>query len=215
MKVLMVVVTCRKHRKIHNENDRIHHCSECDLSFHYHKDLRRHRRTKHQLFEELLEVYRCPVSGCQLQKKFTRRDKYKEHIQKQHAFELNEEPCKDAAILGDTTSKSDQLFTSLLLESFHYRKAESTSQQAASKKSHKCPFKDCDRTGGFASRVDLCRHMRSVHTALLLADSNGFFRCVHEECKESTKIYSRKDNFKRHVTALHRHVNHTDDLIER
>jgi hypothetical protein len=136
-------------------------------------------------------------------------------MRRQHALVFNKEACNDTEIFGSSTSRSHQLCSSPLFESCNYEKAESTSQQHASRKLHKCPFEDCDRTDGFASRVDLCRHLRSVHTALLLADPNGFFRCVYEGCENSTKIYSRKDNFKRHVTAAHRHVDQTEDLIER
>ena len=205
----MIIITYRKHKKVHNDNDRIHCCNECGLCFHYRKDLKRHRRTKHQVPEEVFEGFKCTVSGCQLQKAFMRRDKYNEHMQKQHALEFSKMAYKDIS-----TSKSDHSKPNLFLESFQHIRKESALQQGIIKK-HKCPFENCDKTNGFASRVDLCRHLRSVHTAVLMADSNGFFRCAQEGCKSSTKIYSRKDNFKRHVIAVHRQVGHIEELIER
>lgn len=144
-----------------------------------------------------------------MQKDFTRKDKFKEHMQRQHAAVSNKELEDDVATSGGSIAGRDQSFSLLLPNCYQ------SGQQHAIKKPHKCSFKDCDRTDGFASHVDLCRHLRSVHNVLLPADARGFYRCAHEGCKSSAKIYARKDNFKRHVNTVHPHVDCTGDLIEK
>jgi len=139
----------------------------------------------------------------------------------QDAFDLatNMDFSKDFPNFSDSISISDLSYPSshhIAAEpTCHLRRTTSTTQRNPNMKLYKCPFRGCDRTDGFTSRVDLSRHLRSVHTALLPADSRGFYRCAHEGCKSSTRVYPRKDNFKRHVTAIHPDIKEVKDLIER
>ena len=198
------------------------------MSFFYRKDLTRHRHTKHQFSVWPSQVYKCLVEGCQLKKEFSRKDKLKEHMLKQHApplgsqgaFDLatNMDFSKDLPNFSDSISISDLSYPSshhITAEPTCHLRTTSTTQCNLNVKSYRCAFGGCNRTDGFTSRVDLSRHLRSVHTALLSADSRGFYRCVHEGCKSSTRVYPRKDNFKRHVTTIHPDVKEVEDLIER
>src|ERR1700722_17563891 len=65
------LTACRKHQKIHDQSNRAHRCTQCDMSFLYRKDLKRHQNTKHRLSGSPSEVFRCRVAGCQLKKEFT------------------------------------------------------------------------------------------------------------------------------------------------
>ncbi|OCK98628.1 uncharacterized protein K441DRAFT_289314 [Cenococcum geophilum 1.58] len=218
------LTACRKHQKIHDQSNRAHHCTQCDMSFLYRKDLKRHQNTKHRLSGSPSEIFRCRVAGCQLKKEFTRRDKRREHEEKQHSSQSSSQDSCDLS--EDIMNYSDANASprspcssprSMIVEPTSYlRTTTPTMQQNSNEKPFACPFrgKGCDRTDSFNSYVDLARHGRSVHNSLLPADSHGFYKCAYQGCKNSSKLYPRKDNFKRHVAAMHPDVE-TDGLVER
>lgn len=214
----------RKHQKIHDQSNRAHRCTQCDMSFLYRKDLKRHQNTKHRLSGSPSEIFRCRVAGCQLKKEFTRRDKRREHEEKQHSSQSSSQDSCDLS--EDIMNYSDANASprspcssprSMTAEPTSYLKTTTpTMQQNSNAKPFACPFRGqgCDRTDSFNSYVDLARHLRSVHNFLLPADSHGFYKCAYQGCKNSSKLYPRKDNFKRHVVTIHPNVE-TDDLVER
>ncbi|KAK2738626.1 hypothetical protein FQN57_006944 [Myotisia sp. PD_48] len=68
---------------------------------------------------------------------------------------------------------------------------------------HKCP--DCPLS--FGSQADLGRHQNSAHHR----DGEGDeFKCFHDDCLTSTKLYFRKDNLTQHLKKCHR--SETEDI---
>ncbi|KAF2267295.1 hypothetical protein CC78DRAFT_577247 [Lojkania enalia] len=205
----------RKHQKIHDHSTRAHSCKQCHMRFLYPKDLRRHQNTKHRLSGSSTKVFRCRVSGCRLKKEFTRLDKLREH-EKQHSSRSSLQDS--SALLEEIRNSSDMNISRRSpCSSFQSLKAEPTSHISTTTQSKPftCPFKGdgCDRAYNFNSSVDLARHFRSVHSSLLPEDAHGFYKCAYRGCKNSSKLYPRKDNFKRHVMAVHPEVE-ADDLVE-
>lgn len=89
----------RKHQKNHGElSTRQHQCDSCDMKFHWPKDLRRHKRSKHGQGEEM---YYCPIRGCRYyQQGFPRRDKLTRHWTRKH---VGESPSTSSVSGFDTT----------------------------------------------------------------------------------------------------------------
>jgi uncharacterized C2H2 Zn-finger protein len=60
-----------------------------------------------------------------------------------------------------------------------------------------CNFASCD--SAFGLRADLERHRRTVHRNVLQPESSRAFKCNNIGCTTPEKVYTRKDNFTRHV----------------
>jgi hypothetical protein len=62
------------------------------------------------------------------------------------------------------------------------------------KKDYLCPVTGCG--SGFAKQYELRRHERTVH---MDKSSGKGYRCIVEGCKKPDKIWTRLDNFKKHL----------------
>ncbi|KAF2151356.1 hypothetical protein K461DRAFT_171807 [Myriangium duriaei CBS 260.36] len=59
------------------------------------------------------------------------------------------------------------------------------------------------RTREFNNIHDLERHQRSTHGMVSHHSQGNYFRCVVENCRNPTKIWDRKDNFRSHLVRRH------------
>jgi hypothetical protein len=77
---------------------------------------------------------------------------------------------------------------------------------------HVKPFV-CDQLGcrrskqGFTTVNDLDRHRKSVHRIGL---SEKSYQCASETCRNKGKIWPRLDNFKQHMTRMHKDEDYID-----
>lgn len=79
-------------------------------------------------------------------------------------------------------------------------------------KPHKCDEPGCKRGDrGFTTTNDLDRHKKSVHRIGMEKKS---YRCAAPKCQKRDKIWPRLDNFKQHVSRMHKEEDE-DELIKR
>jgi hypothetical protein len=81
-------------------------------------------------------------------------------------------------------------------------------------KPHACDVMGCRRaaTGkGFTTINDLQRHKKSVHRIGVDKDS---YQCASKNCRNRGKIWPRLDNFKQHISRMHKGEDEAD-LISR
>ena len=71
-----------------------------------------------------------------------------------------------------------------------------------------CPVDGC--TSAFGLRADLERHKRTVHKAILKVEPSLVFRCTNTGCADPKKIYTRKDNFTRHVKRCKKNIERSE-----
>ncbi|EEP76650.1 predicted protein [Uncinocarpus reesii 1704] len=74
-------------------------------------------------------------------------------------------------------------------------------------KRFKCDIADCRRREGFATPNDLDRHRKSVHGILPKHGSVKVFKCFVRGCSKRDKIWPRPDNFRQHLTRVHKGCN--------
>ncbi|KAI5239833.1 hypothetical protein E4T47_01755 [Aureobasidium subglaciale] len=80
----------------------------------------------------------------------------------------------------------------------------------------KCQVKNCTNTKGFATSNDLERHQKDIHLIRPKHGPQNYYRCVLPTCSKRDKIWSRKDNFKAHITRMHKNMGiDIDHLIAR
>ena len=70
----------------------------------------------------------------------------------------------------------------------------------------KCRIKNCTNTKGFATSNDLERHQKDIHLIKPKHGPQSYYRCVLPTCSKREKIWSRKDNFKAHISRMHKHI---------
>lgn len=70
---------------------------------------------------------------------------------------------------------------------------------AKHRKPHHCDVPGCKRTNGFMTVNDLARHQRSVHQAAGIK-----YRCQLESCRTRDKLWPRADNFRQHLSKVHK-----------
>ncbi|KAJ4287179.1 hypothetical protein N0V90_012577 [Kalmusia sp. IMI 367209] len=71
-------------------------------------------------------------------------------------------------------------------------------------KPHACDVSGCRRAAqgkGFTTINDLQRHKKSVHRIGVERDS---YQCASEHCRNRGKIWPRLDNFKQHISRMHK-----------
>ncbi|KAF2729087.1 hypothetical protein EJ04DRAFT_589820 [Polyplosphaeria fusca] len=69
-------------------------------------------------------------------------------------------------------------------------------------KPFKCNQVNCRRAGkGFTTINDLNRHKKSVHR---IGATQNSYQCASETCRNKEKIWPRLDNFKQHISRMHR-----------
>lgn len=81
-------------------------------------------------------------------------------------------------------------------------------------KPHMCDILPCKRAAqgkGFTTVNDLARHKKSVHRIGVNQDS---YQCASENCRNKQKLWPRLDNFKQHISRMHRGEDEAD-LISR
>jgi hypothetical protein len=79
-------------------------------------------------------------------------------------------------------------------------------------KPFKCLEPNCKRGDqGFTTINDLDRHKKSVHR---IGMDKKSYRCAAAKCMKKEKIWPRLDNFKQHVSRMHRDEDEID-LIKR
>lgn len=79
-------------------------------------------------------------------------------------------------------------------------------------KPFKCDIPNCKRGDkGFTTVNDLNRHKKSVHRIGALQNS---YQCASEHCRNKEKIWPRLDNFKQHISRMHKGEDE-QDLIRR
>ncbi|KAF2682432.1 hypothetical protein K458DRAFT_405700 [Lentithecium fluviatile CBS 122367] len=81
-------------------------------------------------------------------------------------------------------------------------------------KPHVCDHPGCRRAisgKGFTTINDLQRHKKSVHRIGVQKDS---YQCASENCRNRGKIWPRLDNFKQHISRMHKGEDEAD-LIRR
>ncbi|KAF1959317.1 hypothetical protein CC80DRAFT_545688 [Byssothecium circinans] len=81
-------------------------------------------------------------------------------------------------------------------------------------KPHICDVRNCRRAAvgkGFTTKNDLDRHKKSVHHVGVEKDS---YQCASENCRNRSKIWPRLDNFKQHISRMHKGEDE-QDLIRR
>ncbi|KAK7191653.1 uncharacterized protein CC84DRAFT_598208 [Paraphaeosphaeria sporulosa] len=77
-------------------------------------------------------------------------------------------------------------------------------------KPHTCDVQGCRRAAqgkGFTTINDLQRHKKSVHRIGVERDS---YQCASEHCRNRGKIWPRLDNFKQHISRMHRDEDEAD-----
>ena len=92
-----------------------------------------------------------------------------------------------------------------------YRKHSSTHSRP-----FKCQIKNCTNLKGFATSNDLERHQKDIHLIRPKHGPQAYYRCVLPTCSKREKIWTRKDNFKAHITRMHKNMGiDIDHLIGR
>lgn len=70
-------------------------------------------------------------------------------------------------------------------------------------KPNKCDIQGCSRIDGFSTINDLQRHQKSKH-GIGIDSITTSFKCASRNCKNQTKIWPRRDNFKQHIIRMHK-----------
>lgn len=77
-------------------------------------------------------------------------------------------------------------------------------------KPHTCDVSGCRRAAqgkGFTTSNDLQRHKKSVHRIGVELDS---YQCASDQCRNRGKIWPRLDNFKQHISRMHKDEDEQD-----
>ncbi|KAH8707576.1 hypothetical protein GQ44DRAFT_731704 [Phaeosphaeriaceae sp. PMI808] len=183
-------------------------CRRCNRSFTLTKDLRRHITSIHGKQE-----FHCPEPGCG--RRFNRKDKLLFHCKKHCRTHSNAQ----SSVQGDGPSNtpSNVLHTNILgidtesvpmpsdsgnsLDSLHVGVSSAVqgdiSQYSEDKNK---PFTCVYCSQKFNLRHDHLRHMRTLHSK----QENGVvYRCAAPDCNKWDKIWTRLDNFKKHLAKQH------------
>ncbi|KAG9952633.1 hypothetical protein KCU85_g1815, partial [Aureobasidium melanogenum] len=95
-------------------------------------------------------------------------------------------------------------------------KAEEKKHSSTHSRPFKCGVKNCTNTKGFATSNDLERHQKDIHLIKPKHGPQSYYRCVLPTCSKREKIWSRKDNFKAHISRMHKHIGmDVDQLVAR
>ena len=79
-----------------------------------------------------------------------------------------------------------------------------TSHFATVNKPYRCDEPGCTHDRGFATQTDLKRHRKGVHSIYDEGSNDQtFYRCQGKDCKDSDKIWPRRDNFRGHLSRKH------------
>lgn len=171
------------------ESVQAHPCPACSKKFVSQKDCMRHCRSLHPYLKGYNVRFPCPATGCKFGSKgFARLDKLKQHMATAHSTK------------PPTNKKSNPQGPSI-----------SISQEK--EVLHLCDFPSCPRGEGFSTSYELDRHKRSVHHEYDNSDKACRWRCVSDSCKKRDKVWTRLDNFRKHVRDKHQSEN-LDTLIE-
>ncbi|KAI1941790.1 hypothetical protein LOZ66_001271 [Ophidiomyces ophidiicola] len=81
-------------------------------------------------------------------------------------------------------------------------------------KPYKCDISGCKRSQGFATPNDLDRHRKSVHGILPTHGTDKVFRCFVRNCSKALKVWPRADNFRQHLTRVHKGCN-VDEMLRK
>ena len=78
-----------------------------------------------------------------------------------------------------------------------------------------CDVSDCSRRQeGFSTKNDLDRHKRSVHSDLSVSGPRFVCRLGACAAKDPPKLWPRADNFRSHLSRIHRRKLKADDALE-
>ncbi|KAG9907949.1 TspO/MBR-related protein, partial [Aureobasidium melanogenum] len=95
-------------------------------------------------------------------------------------------------------------------------KAEEKKHSSTHSRPFKCRVQSCTNTKGFATFNDLERHQKDIHLIKPKHGPQSYYRCVLPTCSKREKIWSRKDNFKAHISRMHKHIGmDVDQLVAR
>ncbi|KAG9996449.1 hypothetical protein KCU78_g17445, partial [Aureobasidium melanogenum] len=95
-------------------------------------------------------------------------------------------------------------------------KAEEKKHSSTHSRPFKCRVQSCTNTKGFATSNDLERHQKDIHLIKPKHGPQSYYRCVLPTCSKREKIWSRKDNFKAHISRTHKHIGmDVDQLVAR
>jgi uncharacterized Zn-finger protein len=191
-------------------------CANCDRSFTLLKDLERHKRSVHD--QQRLP---CNFPGCK-RGGFRRKDALLHHMRRHHRIRFGPETGTSSAA-GDTEayecirprSTVDGLTNMSISDKVNNidgvcsLNPDSAKQSVLNKQtsSPSCPVTACGKI--FANQHDLIRHRRTIHKG------QGFgevYRCAL--CSTPDKIWSRLDNFKRHLSQQHNLV-HVEETVRK
>ena len=79
-----------------------------------------------------------------------------------------------------------------------------SSHFATVNKPYRCDEPGCTHDRGFATQTDLKRHRKGVHGIYDEGNNDQtFYRCQGKDCKDSDKIWPRRDNFRGHLSRKH------------
>lgn len=162
-------------------------CTLCESTFRRLADLRRHEHKHEQ------PLFPCEVPGCE--REFYRMDKLRDHVQKVHhgtlsttdeghlQFKVSEEAKAAEQPSSYKCTECELSFQTLGQRTYHFNRKHN--------KRFKCG--DCDKA--FSLRADLDRHKVNRHRAT----PERFYHCPNKFCACPNKVFTRKDNYNRHV----------------
>lgn len=185
----------------------LHLCHLCNRSFTLPKDLKRHMKSIHDQ-----ERFQCPVSGCRLE--FTRKDKLLQHrrthsdvhsgVQEDSASSRPPSVFYGGSLGSDIGSiptpsdYSDSGYNWDLLGKDFSSAPPSHLGHSNEDKNKRVACPHCKQ--GFNLQHDRLRHMRTLHSS----QENGIvYRCAAPGCAKWDKMWTRLDNFKKHLAKQH------------
>jgi hypothetical protein len=193
----------------------LYFCRLCNRSFTLSKDLKRHTSTIHDK-----ERWPCLEPGCRYGNRgFSRRDKLLQHRRIHIDIKENTTSSHPSNVLYEGAlsydTKSTTTSTEIREECIDSRRLEEEPPSAApSSSSHlndgKKPFKCLHCPQGFKYQHDRVRHLRTLHSK----QENGVqYRCAALKCTNKDKIWTRLDNFQKHLAQQHG-VENVQNLVE-
>ena len=101
-------------------------------------------------------------------------------------------------------------------EIFRYKSASDHQRkhEARHKKLFICDAPNCRRKEGFGTANDLARHKKCVHHQEPERGPKMTYKCFGKNCKSKGKEWPRLDNFRQHLTRMHKKENE-DVLLNR
>ena len=187
----------------------LHLCHLCNRSFTLSKDLKRHMRSIHDQ-----ERFQCPVPGCGLA--FPRKDKLLQHRRTHNGVHSG---VQDDSTSSRLSNASNGGFVGGHIGPIHVPPPPDHSDSSRNwdfpdeelspaplshpsysnedkNKRFVCPH--CQQ--GFNLHHDRLRHLRTLHSR----QENGIvYRCAAPGCAKGDKMWTRLDNFKKHLATQH------------